>query len=81
MPDSPETIVFSRKAKTEGNQEKVQKLVNELKGKGFKIEIGSDEITFTKPPGAQHDYTAKHFQARMEKEVLWEDWKEGGQDS
>ncbi|CCT73209.1 uncharacterized protein FFUJ_10109 [Fusarium fujikuroi IMI 58289] len=81
MPGSPETIIFSRKVRTPGNQTKVQKLVNELRENGIKVEIGHDEITFTTSPGSQHDWTAKHFQARMEKEGLWEDWKEGRLDS
>ncbi|KAF5252276.1 hypothetical protein FANTH_2832 [Fusarium anthophilum] len=76
MPESSSTIVFTRKGNTPGNQEKVQNLVNEWKGNGTKVEVGPDEITFTMPPGSG-DYAAKHFQARMEKEGSWEDWKEG----
>ncbi|KAG5790281.1 hypothetical protein H9Q69_010662 [Fusarium xylarioides] len=76
MPESSRTIVFTRKGNTPGNQEKVQKLANEWKGNGVQVEVGPDEITFTMPPGGG-DCTAKHFQGCMEKEGLWDDWKEG----
>ncbi|KAH7259454.1 uncharacterized protein BKA55DRAFT_687751 [Fusarium redolens] len=77
MPNSSETTVFTRTGNTAGVQESVQKLADEWKGKGIKIETGPNKITFITPPGGQRasDYSVKNFRARMEKDGLWSDWK------
>jgi hypothetical protein len=72
MPNSSETTVFTRTGNTAGIQESVQKLADEWKGKGIKIETGPNKITFITPPGGQRasDYSVKNFRARMEKDGL-----------
>lgn len=78
MPELSRTIIFTREGNEARDQEKVQELANEWKAQGIKVEVNPDEITFTIPPGQPaSDYIVKHFRATMEKEGLWDDWKEG----
>ncbi|KAF4953278.1 hypothetical protein FGADI_6144 [Fusarium gaditjirri] len=51
MPKSPETSVFIRIGNTVGNQEKVEKLASQWKGKGIEITVGPSKIILITPPG------------------------------
>ncbi|KAH7211227.1 hypothetical protein BKA60DRAFT_543719 [Fusarium oxysporum] len=53
MPKPSETGVFTRTGNTAGNQEKVEKLASQWKGKGIEITVGPKRITFITPPGLQ----------------------------
>lgn len=79
MPKPPESSVFTRTGNTAGNQEMVEKLVFQWKGKGVEITVGPKRITFITPPEHQKagELLRKEFRAQMEKDGLWEDWKEG----
>ncbi|EWZ30184.1 hypothetical protein FOCG_05354 [Fusarium oxysporum f. sp. radicis-lycopersici 26381] len=46
MPKPSETSVFTRTDNTAGNQEKVEKLASQWKGKGIEITVGPERITF-----------------------------------
>ncbi|EWZ97069.1 hypothetical protein NW765_010525 [Fusarium oxysporum] len=77
MPKPSETSVFTRTDNTAGNQEKIEKLASQWKGKGIEITVGPERITFITPPGLQSrgEDSVKNLRAQMEKDGLWEDWK------
>ncbi|RYC96311.1 hypothetical protein BFJ63_vAg1180 [Fusarium oxysporum f. sp. narcissi] len=77
MPKPSETSVFTRTDNTAGNQEKVEKLASQWKGKEIEITVGPERITFITPPGLQSraEDSVKNLRAQMEKDGLWEDWK------
>ncbi|KAF4451315.1 hypothetical protein F53441_5736 [Fusarium austroafricanum] len=79
MPDQDETTVFIRTGTTAGNQENVQKLTDEWKKKGVKIEAGPNKITYITPFRGQRasTYSTTNFQVRIEEEGLMEGWKVG----
>jgi hypothetical protein len=71
MPKPSETSVFTRTDNTAGNQEKVEKLASQWKGKGIEITVGPERITFITPPGLQSrgEDSVKNLRAQMEKDV------------
>ncbi|KAI1033251.1 hypothetical protein LB503_008455 [Fusarium chuoi] len=79
MPIQLQIGVFTRAGHTAGNQEKVENLVLQLKGKEVEITVGPERITFTAAPDHQKagELLVKNIRAYMENDGLWEDWKVG----